>query len=754
MKTDKTGQTNAPTNEKGRFPTAETATSGVFFLALWLFWGVRYGDFLFAVQENSFFLFRSDFFANWQEAPGGLLFYLTAFFIQFLYFPLVGGAILAAFGTVLQILTAKAVGLRGAGYALSLIPPCLLAVSATWSGYCVYIPFNNSLVFSGYLGASLALAALLAFRRIASPRLRLAFGLGVVAFGYPGFGFWAAFAGALCAFDELERWKASVLPKKRENGETPATPTAAEIDAERSARRLRIVALFLGAVVIPLAFYYFVFYSRVKFCNVFLQGLVEDVRYDKKGLLGTFVYGCAALTPIFYVVARPAVLWRERRGATRPKKAAVAKKSAKASESSDASAVEREERARRGRLLAATVVLIGLATFAASYRTNNFFAILKATRALADGDWARILEIESKIAKPNEQCVALRNVALFETGALTEKAFERPIAGISTYDVDQADFEAAARGNSWAKFKFWLNEKKMESERAAVRASQELIFCRYGNTNIAARIATDNFVASEGRAASFYKTLALGAIVNGEDKVARRYLNELAQTLFHRDWARARLAFLDAPQFRDDLRYFGNDAEYLAAAKARFESAPLRAATLDEAAKRWNVAPETVAAVADDVKKLRWMRPRKNEATLSSYPNLTFLLGVFKDEYDAAAPETQELLLIAALLQKDGDYFLRNVGKYLATCPNGKAPKAIEEGLAAWRLTKFGDAWQTAEGCDYPFSPETVAELNGFAGFLKTARSPQAPEAQNAIREHCAGLYWGYLADESVFGGN
>jgi hypothetical protein len=75
MKTDKTERTNAPTSEKQRFSTAETATSVVFFLALWLFWGVRYGDFLFAVQENSLFLFRSDFFANWQEAPAGFLFY-------------------------------------------------------------------------------------------------------------------------------------------------------------------------------------------------------------------------------------------------------------------------------------------------------------------------------------------------------------------------------------------------------------------------------------------------------------------------------------------------------------------------------------------------------------------------------------------------------------------------------------------------------------------------------------------------------
>lgn len=770
MKTEKTAPAKASTSENRRFPTAEAATSSVFFLALWLFWSVRYGDFLFAVQENSLFLFRSDFFVRWQEAPGGLLFYLTAFFIQFFYLPLVGGAILAALGTILQILTVKAVGLRGVGLAFSTIPACFLAIAATWNGYCVYLPFNNSLVFSGYLGVLLALIALLAFRKIASPRRRLAFALGVVVFGYPGFGFWAPFAGLLCAFDELERWKAPILPKKRGNGEVlaaNATPTAAEIDAERSARRRRIAVLFASVALVPLCWYYLFFYTEEKFCNVFIQGLIEDVRYDKNWITGTFVYGFLAATPLFYVVARPAVLWRER-SAKRVRNGGQAKKNktgetAKTGETgktdktgkpSAPGDVEREERARRVRLLAATIALIGLATFALSYRTTCFLAILKANRALTEGDWARILEIETKIAKPNEQCVALRNLALFETGELAEKAFERPIAGISTYDVDRADYEAMRRGGAWAKFKFWLNEKKMATESNAPRALSELIFCHYGNTNVAARVATDNFVASEGRSVSFYKTLAIGAIVNGEDKVARRYLNELEQTLFYSDWARARLAFLDSPEFREDVRDFWNDREYGAAAKKRFEATAPNAATLDEAAKRWNVAPDAVADVAEKVKKARGLRPRKNEATLSSYPNLTFLLGVFKDEYDEAAPATRELLLIAALLQKDGDYFLKHVDKYVAARPNGKAPKAIEQGLAAWRLTKFGDDWQTAEGCAYPFAPETVASLNEFAEFLDVVKTPGSAQAQDAIREYCGGLYWGYLADDSVFGGN
>ncbi len=783
MKTDKTERTNAPTSEKRRFPSAEAATSVVVFFALWFFWGVRYGDFLFAVQENSLFLFRWDFFANWQEAPGGLLFYLTAFFIQFCYFPLLGGAILAGFGTILQILTAKAVGLRGVGYAFSLIPTCLLAISATWNGYCVYIPFNNSLLFSGYLGASLALIALLAFRRIASPRRRLALGLGVVALGYPGFGAWAPFAGLLCALDELERWKAPILPKKRENGERPATPTAAEIDAERSARRLRIVALFVGAAIIPLAFYFCFLKPVLKLENVFIQGLIEDVRYDKKGIVGAFVYVAAASVFLFYPTARWATLFNEYRRrramkttgakskAAKPVEAVKVAKTGKAGKTGktgkaaqkrsvasendvcDERETERKERSAQVRLLASTVLLIGLATVAISYRTANFFAILAATRATTNGDWARVLEIESRLAKPNEEAVALRNLALFETGALAEKAFERPIAGVATYDVSQADFDAMRSGNFIAKIKYKLFYLKLSTELFAPRSLSELMFAHYGATNTAARVATDNFVASEGRSISFYKTLAICAIVNGEDKLARRYLNVLAETLYYRDWAKARLAFLDAPEFRDDLRYFGNDAEYLASAKERFEAAPLRASTLKEAAERWNVAPEAVAVVAERVKKARRLRSRKNEATLSSYPNLTFLLGVFKDEFDDAAPETQEALLIAALFQKDGDYFLKHVEKYLATRPNGKAPKAIEEGYAAWRLSKFGDDWATAEGCKYQFSPLTTDGLNEFAEFLEIVKTPATTEAQVAIREHCVGFYWGYLADDSVFAG-
>ncbi len=758
MKTDKTERTNAPTNEKKRFPTAETATSVVLFLALWLFWGVRYGDFLFAVQENSLFLFRWDFFANWQEAPGGLLFYLTAFFIQFCYFPLLGGAIFAAFGTILQILTARAVGLRGVGYAFSLIPTCLLAISATWNGYSVYIPFNNSLIFSGYLGASLALIALLAFRRIASPRLRTAFALGVVALGYPGFGFWAPFAGLLCAFDELERWKAPILSKKREN----ATPTAAEIDAERRSRLLRIVALFFGAVAIPFLYYFFFFKPSVKFCNVFLQGLIEDVRYDKTGIVGTIVYGCAALTALFIPTARWATFlsefWRRRtlKSAKSIKTTSATKKRGAADKNDvrDERAIERKEKSAQVRLLASTALLIGLATFALSYRTTCFFATLSASRAMTDGDWARVLEIESKIARPSEQCVALRNLALFETGALAEKAFERPISGVSTYDVTQADYDAMTAGGVVAKIKYKLFEAKLTTELLAPRALSELMFAHYGATNTGARVATDNFVASEARNVSFYKTLAICATVNGEDKIARRYLNELAQTLYYRDWARARLAFLDAPEFREDLRYFGNDASYLAAAKERFETAPLRASSLKEAAERWNVAPEAVAVVAERVKKMRRRRPRKNEATLSTYPNLTYLLGVFKDEFDDAAPEVQEALLISALLTKNGEYFLEHVEKYIASRPDGKAPKGIEQGYAAWRLAKYGDdEWATAEGCKYQFSQETTDGLNAFADFLEVVKTPAAPAAQTAIREHCAGYYWGYLADDSVLPG-
>lgn len=790
------GNENASPTRARRFASsAESATAFVFFVALWFFWGVRYGDFLFVAQENSLFLFRADFFANWQEAPGGLLFYLTAFFIQFFYFPLLGGLILAIFGSALQLATAKLASLRGLGYTLSFLPTCFLTVATTWNAYEIYAPFNPTQPFAPFLGMLAALGVLAVFRKISSARARLIFAVAVGIFAYPGFGFWAPFAVFLLGIEEAANvWVARQAAKT----------------AFKRADALQIGAIFATSVLAPLLWAQFVLYSRVSPQNIFLQGLIDDIRQEKKFPNSTVVYGLTILTPIFWAALLAATKYwnatepersarrkaREKAAATeaeraakiadkREKRASVAapKKTSKSlflaensemSQKSAKSGAEKREKSektkknvainledaeklaakRRNRLVWELALVVWAGTFVAAYRTDAFFNVLASTRAISNGDWERTLELEARLKKPIEQNVAFRNLALFETGRLAEQAFERPVAGAAVSRILPQDVEGAKRGAFFASLFSWLEKQRKATERSAPRALPELIFCHLGATNVAARVATDNFVAAEGRAISFYKTLALCATINGEDRLARRYLNELAQTLFYRDWANVRLAYLETPEFRAGVRDALDDAEYAKAAQDR-DAERIRVAaaeSVDAAARRYGVAPEAVAAFAAQVEKARIMRPLANKQSAVAYPNATFFLGFVDDEYDDAPEEVKTLILVGALFHKDAKLFLTNVKKYVAARPGEKLPKALEEGLAIWSFAKLGQDWQTKLGVEYEFRPETLEQVGAFIDVLFALRNnPTGEDAQEVIRQFGEGHYWGYAGDESVF---
>ncbi|MBP5621520.1 MAG: hypothetical protein J6X44_05850 [Thermoguttaceae bacterium] len=136
--------------KRGLVAKSETIASALLFLSLWLFWSVRYGNYLYAVQENSVFVFRSEFLTRWLNVPDGGLCYITSFLIQFFYYPLLGGFLLALLGVAVQRATARLLNWHGGAYAASFLPTCLLTIAATWHGYFVFIPFNTPLMFSSF----------------------------------------------------------------------------------------------------------------------------------------------------------------------------------------------------------------------------------------------------------------------------------------------------------------------------------------------------------------------------------------------------------------------------------------------------------------------------------------------------------------------------------------------------------------------------------------------------------------------------
>ena len=63
-----------------------------------------------------------------------------------------------------------------------------------------------------------------------------------------------------------------------------------------------------------------------------------------------------------------------------------------------------------------------------------------------------------------------------------------------------------------------------------------MLYCQYGMTNYCIRYCTEMGVEYDWRA-EYYKNLCRCTLLNGEWNAARKYLNHLKQTTFHRKWA-------------------------------------------------------------------------------------------------------------------------------------------------------------------------------------------------------------------------
>jgi len=718
------GNVSQVTRKKSTSFTRETSISVLFFIASFFFWGVRYGDYLYAIQDNSLFLPRMDFFLNWLDEPGGLLFYLAAFFTQFGRFPLLGGLILALGGTLLQVATAKTLNLKGVGYIASFIPVSFLVISATWRSYYVYSPFNNSLIFSGYSGALASLGILGAYRRISSIRGRVAFAALIGLGGYPLLGFWNFSGGILCAIDEGTR--------------------------KESSFRFRIGRSFpvlLVALVAPSVDYNAFLFSRMERSDVYLAGLLDSTKGSSDVLASGFVTWAAIAVPVCltltFIFARLFEIYKE---TPLPRKKTQKAKSHNVEEHIESKS---EEYKRQTRLLWEFFLIILATTFWGAYHTSPFFQTLKQNRAIIEGNWQKILEIDAELDKPIEHNVALRNVALVEIGDFTERVFERPIAGLNTLDLTLQDFERASKGETWACWKTWLFQKRRLTQSAALNTTSELILCRYGQTNVAARCAMNKFAGCEGRSVSCLRTLAICAEINGEKKLAKRYLRELTQTFFWKRWATLRLAYLETSNFQQNVRDYLDDS-----VNSRKNRKLENLLSLEETASLYDVDVRKLSSIDKDVQKARKLRPFKNKKLLDVFPDLVRFYGVFTDNFEDASMEIQELELIAALFQKgsfekaNDEFFLKNVEKYLEV--KGKTiPKAIDEGYATLRYKKYGDAW---DNIDYRFLPGTVEGLGEFVEFVNGRNGDlESLDSQAAVRACCRGTYWGYCFDNSAF---
>ena len=175
------------------------------------------------------------------------------------------------------------------------------------------------------------------------------------------------------------------------------------------------------------------------------------------------------------------------------------------------------------------LMVSGLLVLAALYRLSrvwytdeNFHREIRQSLAIEEQDWERVLRIarEPSSTMPTRVMVLNRNLALFKLGR----------AGSEVFHYREGDTRPNAP---------WL-----------VRISQvngKMLYYQYGLENFCYRWCIEQGIET-GWNVDGLRLLVKTALLNREDAVARKYIELLKKTLFHRRWATHYEAFLDHPE--------------------------------------------------------------------------------------------------------------------------------------------------------------------------------------------------------------
>lgn len=277
----------------------------------------------------------------------------------------------------------------------------------------------------------------------------------------------------------------------------------------------------------------------------------------------------------------------------------------------------------------ATIVLLLAAIVGVSqvwYRDANFHKELAMNRAVEDLDWERVLTIArdgSSGVKPTRMMVLYKNLAIFRLGRAGDEMF--------TYS------EGATPQNAPWKVRI-------------TQVGGKLIYYHYGKENFCYRWCMEDGVEF-GWKAETLKFMARTSILNHEWVVARKYLNLLKKTTFHRKWAERYEKYLASPEAFDL-------AKLEASVKA---GKPL----LDDAGMK-EFAPIMHMMTYPD-------RLDGDNTLVEMYLLQTFAKGNGDD------PLFQEMTLICALIMKDIDLFWPRFMKFATMNPERHMPRHYQE---------------------------------------------------------------------------
>ena len=298
------------------------------------------------------------------------------------------------------------------------------------------------------------------------------------------------------------------------------------------------------------------------------------------------------------------------------------------------------------------------------YTDGNFRKELLMARAIENEEWDKIPAIfVSDTAEPTRLMVMNKNLALFRLGR----------AGNEMYQYR----EGGARPN--APFLVRLSH-----------VGGKALYYHYGQENYCYRWCMEDGVVFGWRV-EYLKYMAKTSIVNGDYQVARKYLNLLKQTLFHKAWATKYEALLNHP-----------------------ETIPAH--------------PEFQPILA--------MLPEENSLNTDLNVIEMFLLKTFAYS-NSDNPYRQEQCLIAALQMKDIGLFWPRFFKYATLHPDIHMPRHYQE--AAYL---YGHLEHQVDISHMPFDEEVKESYRRFMEFTQQCSGMTEEQMAEAFRPQFGNTFY------------
>jgi hypothetical protein len=187
-----------------------------------------------------------------------------------------------------------------------------------------------------------------------------------------------------------------------------------------------------------------------------------------------------------------------------------------------------------GGLIIITILSVLIKKYSADPKTER---ILKIDHYIQKADWHKTLEQCSKYPEPNRMVTYFTNLALLKSGSLGDQMFHYNQAGPSGLSLP------------------WTANNLIPFFGCE-------IFYHLGYNNEAFRWA---FEAMEmnGECPRLLKRLVMTSLINGDIKLAEKYLNQLHQSLYHKNWAEHYLEMVNNPQLLNSDKEITGKREFI-----------------------------------------------------------------------------------------------------------------------------------------------------------------------------------------------